>query len=138
MVVACLLVMAEGLAEEAAPYLRKQQMQLSSKMRFLSAQILGLLEDDIWRHNAGHANAMAARLAAGLSDVPGVRLAYPMESNGVFAEIGTDLAEALAADWEFHVWSGGPDGRCVVRLMTAYDTSEADVDALLADIAARS
>jgi threonine aldolase len=132
------LVMTEGLADEAAPYLRKQQMQLSSKMRFLSAQILGLLEDDVWRQNASRANAMAARLAAGLADVEGVGLAYPMESNGVFAEIGTDLAEALAGDWEFHVWSGGSNGRCVVRLMTAYDTSEADVDALLADIASRS
>jgi len=132
------LVMTEGLAEEAAPYLRKQQMQLSSKMRFLSAQILGLLEDDVWRQNASQANAMATRLASGLIGVAGVRLAYPMESNGVFAEIGTDLAKALAADWEFHVWSSAPNGRCVVRLMTAYDTSEADVDALLADVAARS
>jgi threonine aldolase len=132
------LVMTEGLAEEAAPYLRKQQMQLSSKMRFLSAQVIGLLADDVWLQNARRANAMAARLAAALNDVPDVRLAYPVESNGVFVEVGTDLAETLETNWTSHVWSDGPNGRCVVRLMTAYDTSEEDVDALIADVAARS
>ena len=88
-------------------------------MRFLSAQVIGLLEDNVWLQNARHANAMAARLAAGLSGVAGVRLAYPMESNGVFAELPTELAEALEADWTCHVWSGVADGRCVVRMMTA-------------------
>jgi threonine aldolase len=135
--VEAVLVMTEELTADG-PYLRKQQMQLSSKMRFLSAQVIGLLEDDVWLQNARHANAMAARLASGLSGVPGVRLAYPMESNGVFAELQTELAEALEADWTCHVWSGGADGRCVVRMMTAYDTSEADVDALVAAVAIRS
>jgi len=136
--VEAVLVMTEGLADEAAPYLRKQQMQLSSKMRFMSAQIIGLLEHDLWLSNAHQANATATRLANGISGLPGVGLAYPMESNGVFAEIGTELAEELQADWNFHVWSAGADGRCVVRLMTSYDTSDADVDALVAAVAARS
>ena len=136
--VEAVLVMTEGLADEAAPYLRKQQMQLSSKMRFMSAQIIGLLEDDLWLSNARQANATATRLADGICGLPGVGLAYPMESNGVFAEIGTELAAELQADWNFHVWSAGANGRCVVRLMTSYDTSDADVDALVAAVAARS
>jgi len=135
--VEAVLVMTGGLADDA-PYFRKQQMQLSSKMRFLSAQLIGLLEDDLWLRNARQANAMASRLAAGLSELPGIRLAYPMESNGVFAELSTELADALHAGWNSHVWSSGEDGRCVVRLMTAYDTTEADIDDLVAAVKARS
>jgi threonine aldolase len=135
--VEAVLVMTEELARPAA-YLRKQQMQLSSKMRFLAAQLGALLEDDRWLRNARHANAMAARLAAGVSAVPGVRLAYPVEGNGVFAELSAARARALQADWIFHEWSGGGDGRCVVRWMTAFDTAEADVDALAAAVAASS
>jgi threonine aldolase len=135
--VEAVLVMTEDLAAPAA-YLRKQQMQLSSKMRFLAAQMDALLTDDLWLRNAGHANAMAARLAAGVTEVPGVRLAYPAEGNGVFAELPVTGARALQADWTFHVWSADDDGRCVVRWMTAFDTTEADVDALVAAVAAAS
>lgn len=135
--VEAVLVMTEDLAAPAA-YLRKQQMQLSSKMRFLAAQMDALLTDDLWLRNAGHANTMAARLAAGVTVVPGVRLAYPAEGNGVFAELPVTRARALQADWTFYVWSAGDDGRCVVRWMTAFDTTEADVDALVAAVAAAS
>jgi threonine aldolase len=136
--VEAVLVMTPGLASPAAPFHRKQQMQLSSKMRFLSAQLLGLLEGDVWLENARHANAMAARLAAGVAGVPGVRLAYRTESNGVFAELDTARVRALQADWAFHVWSGADNGRCVVRWMTAFDTSEADVDSLVSAVKAQS
>src|ERR1700742_2059235 len=70
-----------------APYLRKQHMQLSSKMRFLAAQFNALLADDLWLANAAHANAMAARLASGLASIPGVDLAYPVQSDVVFARL---------------------------------------------------
>jgi threonine aldolase len=127
--VEAVLVMNGSLAGSAL-FLRKQLMQLSSKMRFLSAQIVGLLEDDVWLKNAEQANAMARRLAAAISGLPGVGLAYPMQGNGVFAEIDRELAASLQRDWQFHVWSEDGNGRCVVRLMTAFDTTEADVDAL--------
>jgi threonine aldolase len=127
--VEAILVMNQSLTR-AAPFLRKQLMQLSSKMRFLSAQIVGLLENDVWLRNAEHANTMAGRLAAAMADLPGVSLAYSMDGNGVFATMDQGQAEALQDDWRFHVWAAGVDGRCVVRLMTAFDTSEADVDAL--------
>jgi threonine aldolase len=131
--VEAVLVMTRHLAEGAV-FHRKQLMQLGSKMRFLSAQVIGMLEGDRWLHNARRANAMACRLAAALDGLPAVRLAHPVQSNGVFAEIGLHHAEALQQDWSFHVWSASAGDRCVVRWMTAFDTTEADVDALAAAI----
>jgi threonine aldolase len=116
-----------------APYLRKQHMQLSSKMRFLAAQFIALLEDELWLANAGHANAMAARLAAGLGEMRGVELVHPVESDAVFARLdGRHVAE-LQREWTFHVWD---EATSVVRWMTAFDTREADVDDFLRGIAA--
>ncbi len=128
--VEAILVMSGSLAANAL-FLRKQLMQLSSKMRFLSAQMVGLLEDDVWLKNAEQANAMARRLAVAVAGLPGVGLAYSMDGNGVFAEIDEELAASLQRDWRFHVWSANGNGRCVVRWMTAFDTTEADVDALV-------
>jgi threonine aldolase len=115
------------------PYLRKQHMQLSSKMRFLGAQFGALLTDDLWLRNAGHANAMAARLAAGLGEIPGVDLVYPVESDAVFARLHPGHIAELQRDWIFHVWD---EPASVVRWMTAFDTKESDVDAFLSDISA--
>jgi threonine aldolase len=118
-----------------APYLRKQHMQLSSKMRFLAAQFNGLLADDLWLANAAHANAMAARLASGLASIPGVDLAYPVQSDVVFARLDSERIAELQRGWTFHVWD---ETTSIVRWMTAYDTQESDVDAFLSDIAATS
>jgi threonine aldolase len=127
--VEAILVMTGSLVGSAL-FQRKQLMQLSSKMRFLSAQMAGLLEDDVWLKNARQANAMALRLTEAIGRIPGVNLAYAMEGNGVFAEMEREVAESLQQDWQFHVWSASGNGRCVVRLMTAFNTTEADVDAL--------
>jgi threonine aldolase len=118
-----------------APYLRKQHMQLSSKMRFLAAQFNALLADDLWLANATHANTMAARLASGLASIPGVDLAYPVQSDVVFARLDPGHIAGLQRDWTFHVWD---ESTSIVRWMTAYDTQESDVDAFLSDIAATS
>lgn len=118
---------------DAFPFIRKQGMQLASKMRFMSAQLLALFEDDLWLHNARHSNAMAQRLAAGLTELPSVRLAHPVQSNGVFAVLSPEHAEKLHGRWSFHDWDADPSAT-VVRWMTAFDTSEADVDTFLADI----
>jgi threonine aldolase len=125
-----LIVMNAALAA-SVPFQRMQLMQLASKMRFLAAQFGALLDDGLWRTNAGHANAMARRLADG---VPGLRLAYPVEANGVFALLGRDQVAALRRDWSFHVWTGAGQDECVVRWMTAFDTTPADVDAFTAAI----
>ena len=116
-----------------APYLRKQQLQLSSKMRFLAAQFIALLEDDLWLKNARHANAMAARLAAGLAGMPGVQVVHPVESDAVFATLDPGHIAELQREWIFHVWD---EATSVVRWMTAFDTQESDVDAFLSGIAA--
>jgi threonine aldolase len=122
-----LIVMNASLTEPAR-FLRKQQMQLASKMRFLAAQFSALLEGQLWLRNAQHANAMARRLADGISGVPGVRLRHPVESNGVFAALDPGLIEPLQREWSFSVWDGRES---VVRWMAAFDTTEDDVDAFV-------
>jgi threonine aldolase len=116
-----------------ARYLRKQQMQLASKMRFLAAQFLALIEDDLWRRNATHANAMASRLADGLAAIPGVDVVYPVEADAVFARLDARHIAELQREWTFHVWD---EPGSVVRWMTSFNTQEADVDSFLASIAA--
>jgi threonine aldolase len=116
-----------------APYLRKQHMQLSSKMRYLAAQFIALLEDELWLKNAMHANAMASRLAAGLASIAGVEVVHPVESDAVFAWLAPHHIADLQREWTFHVWD---EAASTVRWMTAFDTQEADVDDFLAGIAA--
>ncbi len=125
-----LIVMRSGLAEDV-PYLRKQQTQLTSKMRFMAAQFDALLQDDLWRANAAHANAMARRLAEGVTAVGGVDIVYPVQANAVFARLAPRQITALQEEWFFHVWD---ERDSVVRWMTAFDTTEADVDAFLSSV----
>jgi threonine aldolase len=124
------VVMAEDLVADL-PYLRKQQMQLVSKMRYLAAQFLGLLEDDLWLRNATHANAMALRLAEGVRALPGVKLWQPVETNAVFAALDPAHIDRLLQRWYFYEFDPGSH---VVRWMTAFSTTEADVDALVASV----
>ena len=124
------VVMAEELTADV-PFLRKQQGQLVSKMRYLAAQFEALLEGDLWLRNASRANAMARRLAEGIAGVPGVTLWQPVESNAVFASLDPAHIARLQRDWHFYVWD--PTAH-VVRWMTAFDTTEADVDEFVADI----
>jgi len=126
------IVMNEGLGADS-PFQRKQQMQLASKMRYLAAQFIALLDDELWRRSAGHANAMAARLAEGVRGLPGVELRQPVEGNAVFAALDPSHIRSLRREWDFHVWDSGEN---VVRWMTAFDTTEADVDAFVAAVRA--
>lgn len=107
-------------------YIRKQSMQLASKMRFIAAQFDALLSDDLLLRNASHANAMAQRLARALSGVPGVTLTQPVQANAVFATIPQKHIAPLQERAFFYVWS---EARNEVRWMTSFDTTEADVDA---------
>jgi threonine aldolase len=115
-----------------ARYLRKQQTQLASKMRFLGAQFTALLSDDLWLRNASHANAMAARLASGLSSASGVEVLHPVEADAVFARLNPKHIAELRREWLFHVWD---EDASIIRWMTAFDTRENDVDDFLASIA---
>ena len=104
----------------------KQAGQLASKMRFISAPWLGMLENDTWLRNGAHANAMARRLRALLQDAPGVELLQATEANAVFARMPRAAIDVLhAAGWRFYEFIA--DGGC--RLMCSWDTTPASVDA---------
>ena len=109
----------------------KQAGQLASKMRFISAPWVGLLENNVWLRNASHANAMAQRLYQGLLKLPGVSAAHTPQANGVFAHLPEPAVQAMhAKGWKFYQFIAG--GGC--RFMCAWDTTEASVDAMLADL----
>jgi threonine aldolase len=132
--VEAVLVMTDGL-DSGAKYLRKQVMQLASKMRYLAAQVDALLDEDRWLVGARRANTRAVQLAAALAAVPGVQIVHPVQSNGVFTAVHRDLAARLLRDWSVHIWSETADGGVIIRWMTAFDTSEEDVAELAAAIA---
>jgi threonine aldolase len=100
-------------------------MQLASKMRFVAAQFEALLTGGLWLDNARHANRMARRLAARVESIPGVRIAYPVEANGVFAALPRHAIAPLQAVRRFYVWD---EASAVVRWMCSFDTTEDDVD----------
>jgi threonine aldolase len=125
-------------AAEGLLYLRKLNMQLASKMRFISAQFLALLEDDLWLRSASHANAMATHLRRSLEDriadgsIAGLSFSQATESNAVFAVLPPGVADRLRKSFRFYDWNPATGE---VRWMCAFDTTEADVDAFVAAIA---
>ncbi|GAA4053246.1 threonine aldolase family protein [Nonomuraea soli] len=124
------IVLSPELAS-GTPFLRRQSLQLASKMRYISAQLTALLTDELWRQNAGHANAMSTRLADGLRDVPDVGLAFPVQSNAVFATLPAPAVSVLQQRYRFHYWDEEAN---LVRWMTAFDTTPDQVDEFLDDI----
>jgi threonine aldolase len=114
-------------------YRCKQAGQLASKMRFLSSQWVGLLQDGAWLRNSSHANAMAAKLATALGELPQVKLIAEPEANAVFVELTPQIAEALRRrGWYFYGFIGAHG----YRFMCSWDTQDADLNALLADLRA--
>lgn len=111
--------------------LRKQTLQLASKMRFIAAQFDALLSDELWRANAAHSNAMAARLAAAVRTLPGVEVTRPVDANVVFATLPAAATKTLQNEFDFYVWD---EASGEVRWMCAWDTSEDDVDRFAAAI----
>lgn len=112
-------------------YLRKLTMQLASKMRFVSAQLLSLFEDDLGLRSAAHANAMAQRLRAALEaglahgSLPGLAFSQPSPANAIFATLPNDAADRIRARVRFYDWDRA---RGEVRWMTSWDTTSEDVD----------
>ena len=105
-------------------FVRKQGMQLASKMRYMSVQMEALLTDDLWRRNAEHANRMARLLEQEVKKIPRVRIVYPVEANGVFAQIPREAIKKIQERYFFYVWS---EEESVVRWMCSFDTTEEDV-----------
>ena len=111
------------LAEDFS-FVRKQGMQLASKMRYLSVQMEALLTDDLWRRNAEQANRMARLLEQEMKKIPRVRIVYPVEANGVFAQIPREAIEKIQERYFFYVWN---EEESVARWMCSFDTTEEDV-----------
>jgi threonine aldolase len=105
-------------------YLRKQGMQLASKMRFISAQFDALLAGDLWLKSAQHANRMARLLQKHLREIPQVKIVYKVEANGVFVRIPRKAIARLLKRYFFYVWN---EEQSVVRWMCSFDTTEQDV-----------
>jgi threonine aldolase len=115
-------------------YRCKQGGQLASKMRFLSAPWVGMLGDGAWLRHARHANAMARRLEAELRHLPGVHIAYPVDSNSVFARLPDPAVNAMhQRGWHFYTHVGGWEES---RLMCSWDTTPEDVDEFVSDLQA--
>jgi Threonine aldolase len=139
------IVVLNPAASEGLPYLRKMDMQLASKMRFISAQLIALLDGDLWLRSAQHANAMAARLRGDLEaaiaadEVRGLAFSQATQANAVFATLPHEAADRIREQFRFY--DGGPvaggserRARVEVRWMCSWDTTESDVDAFVAAI----
>jgi len=110
-------------------YRCKQAGQLCSKMRFISAQWLRILTDNVWQAHASRANHLARRMADGLGKIAGVQILYPVDANAVFAKLPDPLKQRLKGlGWQFYSFIGGGS-----RLMCSWATTEADVDAFIQD-----
>ena len=105
-------------------YLRKQGMQLASKMRFIAVQFEALLTNDLWKRSAERSNRMAKVLEAEVRKIPQVRIAWPVEANGVFAQIPRHAIDKIKARYFFYPWI---EDECIVRWMCSFDTTEDDV-----------
>jgi threonine aldolase len=122
-------------ASEGLQFLRKINMQLASKMRFVSAQLLALLTDDLYLRSASHANAMAARLREALErrGLPGLEFTQETQANAVFAVLPVGVADQIRERFFFYDWNAATRE---VRWMTTFDTTEQDVDDFVEAIAA--
>ncbi len=118
------VLLNEDLAE-GFEYLRKQTLQLASKMRFLAAQFEALLSDELWLRCARNANAMAAKLAQELEEIPTVEITRPVQSNAVFARLPDKARAELQEEFDFYVWD---EKSGEVRWMCSWDTTAEDVE----------
>ncbi|WUI02428.1 low specificity L-threonine aldolase [Spirillospora sp. NBC_00431] len=119
-------------AVRGVSYLRKSSMQLASKMRYVSAQLVALLDGDLWLRNAVHANAMARRLETAARNVRGVEITRSVDANAVFAIIPKDAAGRLRKRFPFYTWD---ERTGEVRWVCSFDTTEDDVDAFATALA---
>ncbi|MBV6497891.1 MAG: Low specificity L-threonine aldolase [Prosthecobacter sp.] len=110
-------------------YRCKQAGQLCSKMRFISAQWLRILSNNVWHAHAARANSLARQMADNLGKIPGVQILHPVDANAVFARLPDKLKTGLKSrGWQFYSFIGGGS-----RLMCSWATTQADVDAFCTD-----
>lgn len=112
-------------------FVRKQGMQLISKMRYVGAQFKALLSNELWKRNAQHANSMAAKLAQKAGNIEGVNITQAVEANGVFAIIPENIVEKLQEKFPFYVWD---EATGEVRWMTSWSTTDEDINNFCAEL----
>ena len=110
---------------EGFKYIRKQGMQLASKMRFIAAQYIAYLKNDLWKVCADHSNRMAAELEKRIRSVNGITITQKVESNGIFVIIPHEVAEKLRLEYFFYPWN---EQKAEYRLMTSWDTTQDDIE----------
>ena len=113
----------EGLADDFK-YIRKQGMQLASKMRYISAQFIAYFRNDLWKNLATHSNNMASMLAERVSTLCGLTVTQKVQANGVFVIIPPEVAERVSGRYFFYQWN---EKISEYRLMTSWDTTEEDI-----------
>jgi threonine aldolase len=106
-------------------YIRKQGMQLHSKMRFITAQFDALLSNDLWKRNAQHANDMASYFESQLLKVKGVKITQSVDANAIFAMLPEGTIPSLQEAYYFYIWNEKTNE---VRIMCAFDTTQDDID----------
>ncbi|WP_105036252.1 threonine aldolase family protein [Cryobacterium aureum] len=132
----CIVVLNPA-ASTGLKFLRKSNMQLSSKMRFVSAQLIALLDGDLWLRNAAHSNAMAARLRGALEGaiadgtITGLAFSQATQANAIFATLPAGVADRLREHFRFYDWNASKNE---VRWMCGFDTTEDDIDQFVAAI----
>ena len=109
---------------KSTKYIRKQSMQLYSKMRFVSAQFLAYFNNELWKRNATHSNKMAKLLEKQVREIPAIQLTQEVEANGVFAIVPREIIPLLQEKYFFYMWD---EHRSEVRWMTSFDTQEEDI-----------
>ena len=105
-------------------YIRKQGMQLHSKMRFISTQFEAMLTNNLWLRNAQRSNALAQVLAKEIRQIPGIQITQPVQINAIFSIIPEEVIEPLQKEYFFYVWD---ENKNEVRWMTSFDTEESDI-----------
>lgn len=123
----CLVVLNTEIAKEMK-YLRKMNMQLGSKMRFISAQFVEWLESGLWLELAKHSNAMAKHLEQEMKKIAGINITQPCQSNAVFAILDSEVVKKLHQEFHFYDWN---EATGEIRLMTSFDTTLEQVECLV-------
>ena len=125
------VVLSDRVPTEGMKYLRKQGMQLASKMRYIGAQFSAYLAGGRWLDLARHANRMAQKLSEAVSEIDEVEIMYPVQANGVFARVPRRIIAPLQDEWFFYVWD---EAERVVRWMCSFDTTEEDIELFAASL----
>ena len=111
--------------------IRKQLTQLPAKCRFISAQFLAMLENNLWLNSSKHANDMAQYFATEITKLPGIELTQPVETNTIFINMPKHAIDLMLKKYLFYVWNSKMN---TIRLMTSFATTIMEIDNFVMDL----